>query len=51
MPAAHERGVRARVETWAVWLLPLLLATLAAGGWSAWRWWTAPVPHGGCYLF
>jgi hypothetical protein len=37
-------GERARFENLAVWLVPLLLAGLAVGGWFAWRWWTAPEP-------
>lgn len=40
----RDPGARTRFETWAVWLVPLVLAGLAVGGWFAWRWWSAPAP-------
>jgi paraquat-inducible protein B len=43
-PRPADRGPSSRFETWAYWLVPLLLAALAVGGWFAWRWWTEPGP-------
>jgi len=40
----YDPGAPSRFETWAVWLVPLLLGALAVGGWCAWRWWAAPEP-------